>query len=91
MMDSFQVILDLKKGERIAIASDDAEPVVFCVNVGDAMLNGDSDQVWLENDDSGKRQYLRRNPAGEMSIGPALFSSLADLAQTLETGDYYIA
>ncbi len=89
-MNGSETILNLKTGETITITDINSGPVEFYVNVGDAMLNGDKSQVWLANDDTNKRIYLRRRPEKDMSIGLALFSSLSDLAQTLETGDYYI-
>ncbi|MFH2130256.1 MAG: hypothetical protein ABIK68_07765 [bacterium] len=83
-------IRNLKKGEQIIVPGSNSQPVVFKANMGDALLRGETSQVWLENDDNGKRLYLRRLPEPGMSIGPALFTSLDDLAQTLETGNYYI-
>ena len=89
-MNSSESILSLKTGESITIFDAPSGLVEFCVNIGDAMLNGDNDHVWLANDDLSRRRYLRRMPEKNMSIGPALFPSLEDLASVLETGDYYI-
>lgn len=86
-----ETILNLKKGSSITISTVESEPVTFSLNIGDATLSGEGDQVWLESRNDEKRLYLRRMPDANMSIGPALFASLADLAETLETGVYYIA
>jgi len=83
-------ILGLMQGETITIPSISDRPAVFMVNMGDALLNGDNKQVWLEQCDVGNRFYLRRMPEKRMSVGPALFSSLEELAKTLNSGDYYI-
>ncbi len=83
-------ILGLKQGQVITVNGKNGDPVTFSVNMGDALLNGDKNQVWLENGDGNKRYYLRRLPEKRMSLGPALFSSLHELARTLESGKYYI-
>lgn len=89
-MNIADTVLNLKAGETITLSGIDSQPVDLCLNIGDALMNGDSSQVWLENSDTGKRLYLRRKPEKKMSIGLALFPSLVDLAHTLETGNFYI-
>ncbi len=84
-------ILNLKQGQMITVSGENGCPMTFSVNVGDALLNGDKNQVWLENGDGGHRSYLRRMPEKSMSVGPALFSSLQELARTLESGNFYIS
>ena len=84
------VILSLKEGEMITVTGNNGCPVALSVNLGDALLNGDKNQVWLKNGDAVNRSYLRRMPEKRMSIGPALFSSLDELATVLESGNYYI-
>ena len=83
-------ILSLTPGEMITIPSNNGISAVFRVNMGDALLNGNSSQVWLEKHDNDIRSYLRRMPEKSMTVGPALFSSLEELAKTLDSGDYYI-
>ncbi len=90
-MTQQDLIQSLKQGEMITVNGENGCPVDFNVNVGDALLNGDQNQVWLENGDSGNRLYLRRMPEKRMSVGPALFSSFAELARTLASGNYYIS
>ncbi len=82
-------ILDLTQGEMITVTGNGGTSVAFKVKMGDALLNGNRNQVWLEHVDAGNRLYLRRMPEEKMSIGPALFASLADLARTLDSGNYY--
>jgi len=84
-------VLGLKNGAYVIITEQNSKPEIFSLNIGDALLNGDPNQVWLENSNSGKRRYVRRLPQNSMTIGPALFSSLTELARTLEEGDFYIA
>lgn len=83
-------ILFMKNGAQITISGQNSEPVTLRLNIGDAMLNGNENQVWLENNESGKRLYLRRKPEGNMVIGPALFGSRFELAKILEQGDFYV-
>ncbi len=89
-MSSAVTVMSLKSGETITITGANSDMVTLRLNVGDALLNGDESQVWLDNDEAEVRLYLRRMPESGMCIGPALFSSLADLAQTVDAGDYYI-
>ena len=84
------VIPSLKKGEMITVTGNKGFSVTLNVNTGDALLNGDKNQVWLETGDVTNRSYLRRMPEKRMSIGPALFASFDDLAAVLESGNYYI-
>lgn len=89
-MNVSETILTLKAGDTITVTAGNSQPVELRLNRGDALLRGDDCQVWLENDHTGRRLYLRRLPEKEMSVGPALFASLTDLAKTVETGDWYI-
>jgi hypothetical protein len=62
----------------------------FRLNTGDALLNGGGEQVWLCDDRVNQPRYLRRLPKKPLSVGVALFASLEELTETLETGCYYI-
>ncbi len=80
----------IQSGDQMVIYSNGIE-TSFNLFTGDAMLNGKSDSVWLKSNTDQISKYLRKLPAGNMSIGAALFDSMKDLLATLESGDFYIA
>ena len=81
---------NLQLGDQFMVHSNGTE-TSLSLFTGDAMLNGKSDSVWLKANTEQNSKYLRKLPAGKMSIGVALFDSLDDLLSTLESGEFYIA
>ncbi len=83
-------ISKLKSGQQINIFDTQGNKKSFTVTIGDALLKGNNDSVWLKRNSKNGIEYLRKLPIKPMTIGPALFSSLEELAHTLESGNYYI-
>ncbi len=88
-MNNANTILKLENGKQMVISDLAGQEVNFSVHIGDASLNGKSNQVWLTSGKNGETVYLRKNRCYSMSIGVALFDSLEDLANTLISGEYY--
>ncbi len=80
----------LKSGQRITITDPTGKKRSFQVTIGDALLNGQTDQVWLKHESNDHTEYLRKDPIEPRSIGTALFASLNDVADTLASQRYYI-
>jgi len=90
MTDNHRLMEDLKVGKRITLLDAEGKAGCFHLNIGDALLNGNPNQVWLCDDQAQQPLYLRRLPEKPMTVGIALFSSLDELSETLVTGRYYI-
>lgn len=85
IMDDQQII----PGDEIVLVDSSGRRGDFTVNVGDALLKGNQ-QIWLCDDNSPEKKYVRKQPEGAMSIGVAIFSSLEELSSTIASGEYYI-
>lgn len=82
-------ILNLQHGDHIHLKDRNGVAATFDVNIGDALLNGEPEQVWLKDcyDDN---VFLRKDPKGKNKVGYALFLSLKELAGAVEAGQFYI-
>ncbi|MBU3917275.1 hypothetical protein KKA14_17215 [bacterium] len=82
-------VKELKHSEAITVTDSQGNAKTFHVNIGDALLNGNGQQIWLKHDNSNNVEYLRKLPVKPMSVGTALFSSFNDLLNTLDSGNFY--
>lgn len=83
-------ILNLHHGDRLHLKDRRGVIGTFQVNIEDALLNGESQQVWLKDNQSDESVFLRKKPQDSKSVGYALFLSLSELANTIESGQFYI-
>jgi hypothetical protein len=81
----------ITNGDRIRITLDNGEQKQFDVFIGDALLKGNENTIWLKTEESGKNIYLRKLPEKPLTIGVALFDSKSELETTLSSGEFYFA
>ncbi|MCP4753118.1 MAG: hypothetical protein GY866_19695 [Proteobacteria bacterium] len=89
-MPDKEIIIELQSGEKVTITDPTGLRKTLEIHIGDALLNGSNDQVWLKCNGSNNAEYLRKLPVEPMSIGTALFFSKDELANTLQSGEFYI-
>lgn len=88
-MEKEEWIKQLKTGDMITLVDPGGNKGIFEVNTGDAMMNGETNHIWLCSAHSCKKQYVRKLPENELAIGVALFASSEELSKTIQSKTFY--
>lgn len=83
-------VLRLNDGDQVRLKDSNGTTATLQVYMGDALLNGDDHQVWLKGRQDSSSVFLRKTPQDSRSVGFALFRSLSELANTIESAQFYI-
>ena len=88
-MTGLKQVLSLRHGQSVQIVSPLGEARVMKVMVGDALLHGHGQQIWLLDEITG--HYMRQLPEHVGDLGKALFYSYEEVFSCIETRNFYFA